>query len=242
MRRNEFDIPFGNELNNYQERVMKNAHVIDVLGNVAVFADVGPVHLAAIHRQLGKYGALLCMSEQAHYDSSQNGHEISLEYSPDMHPKVLSNEQEEVLRKLAETEPGNDGLIDLDLKEVSRRLLPALWYPDIAIVPSGLYFREGLFRSIFQGALEYITETIRDTHTQAHREWNARIRSHLSDLGYDMRQIPQPQLDEQRRQQELEKVDAAYAGLLAHSQTLQLADLASPEFAVAVAKAVTAIR
>ncbi len=107
-------------------------------------------------------------------------------------------------------------------------------------MPNGLRFRNGNRHSQCTSALKYITQTVCDAHTQAHREFNVHLRSHLLEQhGIDMSEIPEPELNDQRRQRELDEIDSEYNRMLAKAQELQLYshDLASPQFAVAVAKA-----
>lgn len=232
MQQNRFEIPYGTIVDNFEERTIKNAMVIDILGNVAVFADLNPIHMAVIQDRLCDDGVLLAVSECQQGKSRDDGNTIKLNFSPN--PRQVSPEAQDVLNELASS--------DLDankpkLFKKSKHLLPALWYSEIAFVDTGLYFREGDYHNRYTRTLDYVSQTLHDHHTQAHREFNARVRSHLSDQGFDMAQVPKPELDDQRRQRELDTINPDFMRMLALAQTMQIADLPSSQFAIAVAKA-----
>ncbi len=241
--RGAFGIPFGSMTDDIEARVIKNAMVIDVLGNVAAFADLQPTHMAAIQNEAGNsYGVLLAVSETGQLDAMQAGHRIELEFSPDIRPKVATPAQADILSELANRDVEDDEPLPEDIFHASLDLLPSLWYSNVAFTAGGLLFREGYlgegFHRQYSSAVDYIRQTIRDTHTQAHREHNARIRSHLSDRGIDMSQVPKPELDDQRRQSELDEIDPEYSQMFAKAQELQLFSsiLSSVQFAVSVVK------
>lgn len=234
--RNRFEIPFGGIIDDYQERVIKNAMVIDPFANVEVFADVSPIHLAVMHDRLGDAGVLLAISESSQDSAMKAGHTVKFSYTYE----EPSQAQVDILTTLASCDLENGELLDKDIKEASLALVPGLWFSDIAILADGLRFRNGNFHSMYTNSVEYISDTIRDAHTEAHGEFNAAIRTHLKDNhGVDMSQIPKPVLDDQRRQRELVTIDPKFSKMLARIQELQLYsyDLQSSIFVVSAAKA-----
>lgn len=234
--KNRFGIPDGLIEEDPLALVMKNAMVIDPFANVEVFADLNPIHMAAIQNKLGGAGVLLAISEYSLGNARSYGHEVELAHKA----KEPTSEQQEALAALAETEVEEGEPLPKDLAETSMAVLPSLWFSDVAFMPDGLRFRNGNRHEHYVSALDYIASSVRDRHTQAHREANARIRSYLSENhGVDMSQVPKPELDDQRRQRELDEMDPKYSGMLAKAQELRLSsfDLASPQFVIAVAKA-----
>ncbi len=237
--KNEFNIPFGLIIEDYHERVMKSAHIIDALGNVAVFGDVSPIHLAAVQEKIDRYGVLLVVSEQGQSNINREGQRIHLEYSPDIDPKVPTPEQCDAFRELSSTDKDSpETEIGQRRIAASRRILPLIYHADIAIVPSGLYFNQGSFHESYTRARDYIAQAVRDLQTQGHREFNAKLRSHMNNLGYSMKNVPKPELGEERRQQDLERVYPEFARLLSRAGILQLADFDTPHFAATVASVV----
>lgn len=234
--KNRFNIPYGSIIQDDRERVIKNAMVIDPFANVEVFTDLTPVHMAVIQDRLGSAGVLLAISEPSQDDARKHGHAVELAFTP----TEATSEQQEVLSALANTEIEEGEPLSKDLSETSVAVLPSLWFSDVAFVPDGLRFRNGNRHGHYIAALKYITQTISDAHTQAHRKFNARLRGHLSEEhGIDMSEVPKPELDDQRRQRELDEIDPEYSRMIARAQELQLYsfDLPSPQFVIEVAKA-----
>jgi len=232
--KNRFGIPYGEIVEDLQERTMKNAMVIDILGNVAVFADLHPISIAAIQDKVGDDKVLLAISEYQQGRAQDDGNRVNLEFSPNAYLRTIGTEAQDILGKLASLELDDN---KSKLFKRSRHLLPALWYSEIAFVPTGLYFREGDYHRRYAETRDYVVQTLHDRHTQFHREFNAKIRSHLSDQGYDLSQMPKPELDDERRQRELESISPELTRLFALAQTMQIADLPSSQFAITVAKA-----
>ncbi len=236
--KNSFEIAFGSITNDVHERVIKNALVIDVLGNVAVFVDLQPVNMTIIQNKLGGYGALLAISELQQRQATQDGHSFGFEFSSS-HRKVITPEQKAVLSDLAAHDINDDKPLANKLVKRSRHILPVLWYPEVAFTTDGLSFREGQYHSHFINAINYVGQTISDLHTETHREFNAKIRGHLSAKGFDMRHVPMVELDDQTRQRQLDEINPEYSRLFANAQELQLhcTDLSSQQFAITVSKA-----
>jgi hypothetical protein len=236
-----FEIPYGSINDNYHERVIKNAMVIDLLGNVAVFADLTPVSMVAIQTKIDDYGLLMSISETGQSDSIDDGHRVELTFSPDIHSKTATTEQTDILSALANLEIEDEEPIPTKLVTESFHAVPSLWYSEVAFTPSGLAYNAGpgwAFHEKYNYSLDYISNTIRDLQIQAHREFNASIRSHLSNKGYDMKQVPKPELDDDRKQQQLDEQDPKYSAILTKAQELQLfsTDLSKSKFAIRAAK------
>lgn len=241
LMKNRFDIAYGSMEQDFQARVIKNAMVIDPFANVEVFADLTPIHMAVIQNRLGSAGVLLAIGEPSQEDAIDYGHHIQLGFAG----KESTDKQQETLASLAEVDIEEGESLPKELVETSMAVLPSLWFSDIAFMPDGLRFRNGNRHSQYVSALDHITSEVRDLHTQAHRETNARIRSYLSETyGLDMSQVPKPELDDQRRQRELDEINPEYSRMLAKAQELQLNsfDLTNSQFVIAVAKAHLAIQ
>lgn len=238
-----FGISYGSRLphEEYSQLVIKNGMVIDHLGNVATFTDLHPVSLAAIQSEAEDFGVLLAIGEHEQDMACRDSRRIPLQY----HDKAdflntASPGQTEALAALAAIETNSTEPLDDELVKVSKDLLPAIWYSEIAIVKTGLLFRDGRRHDEYRRATDYVLGRVREVHEQAHREWNVGIRSHLVDMGMDMREVPKPELDDQRRAEELTTIDPEYYAMLTRADTMQLADLSTEKFAVTVAKAVIA--
>jgi len=229
-------MPYGSLTRDNQERVLYNAMVTDVQANVLHFGDLTPVHMAVIQSRLGECGVLLAISESSQQEAVEDQHRIDLNFSS---PVMITDEQQEVLNALRKKDLMEVEALPEELIVASREVLPALWYADVAFTDEGLCFREGTHRLQYGAALTYISETVRGTHTQAHREFNVEVRSHLQTAyEIDMAEIPKPELGEQRRQQELDKIDPEFSRMLAKAQELQLysRDLPTSQFVIAAAK------
>lgn len=176
--KNRFDIPYGLIEEDHRAIVMKNTMVIDPFANVEVFADLNPIHMAVIQDRLGHAGVLLAISKHSEGEAKSYGHEVKLAHKA----KESTSEQQEVLAALAETEIEEGESLPKDLTEASAAVLPSLWFSDVAFMPDGLRFRNGNRHDNYISALDYVTSSVRDAHTRAHREANAQVRSYLSEL------------------------------------------------------------
>lgn len=236
--RHRFGILDGSHIKHeYRDTVvMRNSMIVDVLGNAAVYADLSPVHAAAIQAEAGNHGVLLALDEYNGQEMMWRKHAFKVQFGGQFDSGLQPTPtQYEALTILASA--ADDEQLDPEFVEASKNALPAIWYSDIAFVGTGLFFGHKSLHGVYRDATKYVRKHITDRHEQAHRDRNAAIRSKLADMGYDMAQVPKSELSEQRRAAIDAQIAPEFIGMLARAEMMQTAHLPRQRFAITAARA-----
>lgn len=208
-----------------EERVIKNGWPADVFGRALCFSDLGILEVASIERHVEPYGAVLVLTEE-------EAGSLGFGYTESFEREATAG-QRETLKRVADTE--GDSLPDRLLRRAESEL-PALFLASMAVVKGAVYFRENGYGSRYESVLDYWSHTMRAAEDQAHRDFNAGIRSHLDDIGFDLSEVPRPQLDDQRREEMRDDIAPEINELYAHAQMLSRPELPTAQFVIQTAR------
>jgi hypothetical protein len=209
------------------ERIFRNGWMTDISGKAGCTRDLSAIDLAATQRDMHPFGAFLILNED-------DAEPLQLQ-STDSQEKYATTQQRSIAKELASLNPHINQL-PYAIEEAGRKELPALFLADMAIVPSGLYFREGRWRGDYNKSLAACAENMGIGEESAHRAFNLKVRDHQKAQEANTFVLSSMMLDNQQREIVQYAVDPELNSLYAHAQTISRINLPLTRFVIQTAR------